>query len=78
MKARQVCNAPLQHEADAFLADSLDHFFGPGEKWHFHPLDPRNTPRVNVVSKMIDKLRKRVSKFSFMKEKKYLYDEYDE
>jgi hypothetical protein len=70
MEARLVWNAPLQHEADAFLTESLDHFFGLGEKWHFHSVDTKNRPLVSVISKVIDKLRKRVSKFSFMKEKK--------
>jgi hypothetical protein len=32
METRLVWNAPPQHEADAFLAESLDHFFEPGEK----------------------------------------------
>jgi hypothetical protein len=67
MEARQVWNVPLQHEADAFLAESLDHFFGPGDKWHFHSLDSRNKSLVSVISKVIDKLKKYVSKFSFMK-----------
>ena len=70
IEAKLVWNAPLQHEADAFLAESLDHFFGPGEKWQFHSVDTRNIQRVSVISKVIDKLRKRVSKLSFMNEKK--------
>ena len=32
MEARLVWNDPLEHEVDAFLAESRDHFFGPGEK----------------------------------------------
>jgi len=51
MEARLVWNATLQHEADAFLAESLDHFFGPGEKWHFHSLDTRIRTLVSVISK---------------------------
>jgi hypothetical protein len=69
-EARLVWNAPLQDEADPFLTEALVHFFGPGEKWHFHSVDSRNIPLVSIISKVIDKLRKRVSKFQFMKEKK--------
>ena len=70
MEAIIVWNAPLQHEADHFLTESLNHFFGPGEKWHFHSVDPRIRPLASVISKVIDKLRKRVLKFSSMNEKK--------
>ena len=70
MEAGIVWNAPLQHEADPFLTESLNHFFGPGEKWHFHSVGTRNKRLVNIISKVIDKLRKRLSKFLFMKEKK--------
>jgi hypothetical protein len=31
-EARIVWNVPLQHEADAFLKESLDDYFGPGKK----------------------------------------------
>jgi hypothetical protein len=31
-KARIIWNAPLQHEADAFLKESLDDCFGPDKK----------------------------------------------
>lgn len=67
MEARLVWNAPLQHEADPFLKESLDHYFGPGNKWHFYSNDKKNRVLVNRVSKVIDRLRKRLSKFSFMK-----------
>ncbi len=70
MEAKLAWNAPLQHEANSFLTEALDHFFGQGENRHFHSVDPRNKPLVSVISKVMDKLRKRVSKFSFMKEKK--------
>ena len=70
MEARLVRNAPLQHEADPFLTEALDHFFGPEEKLHFHSVDTRNKPLVSIISKVIDELRKRVSKFVFTKGKK--------
>jgi hypothetical protein len=60
----------LQHEADPFVKEALDHHFGPGEKWHFYSVDKKNRPLVSRISKVIDRLKKRVSKFSFMKAKK--------
>ena len=69
-EARLVWNMPLQHEADAFLKESLDQHFGPGNKWHFYSVDKRNRPLVTRISKVIDRLKLRVSKFSFMKAKK--------
>jgi hypothetical protein len=69
-EARLVWNTPLQHEADLFLKEALDHYFGPGKPWHFYSIDKQNRVLVSKVSKVIDRLRKRLSKFSFMKEKK--------
>ncbi len=62
--------ALVQHEADLFVTEALDPFFVPREKWHFHSVDTRNIPLVNVISKVIITPRKRVSKFSFVKNKK--------
>ena len=69
-EARIVWNAPLQHEADPFLKESLDHHFGPGKPWHFYSIDKQNRLLVSRVSKVIDRLKNRVSKFFFMKTKK--------
>ena len=69
-EARLVWNAPLLHEADPFLNEALDHYFGPGKKWHFSSNDKQNRLLVSRVSKVIDRLRKRLSKFYFMKTKK--------
>ena len=69
-EARLVWNMPFQHEADLFLKEALDHYFGPGKPWHFYSIDKQNRVLVSKVSKVIDRLRKRLSKFSFMKEKK--------
>ncbi len=60
----------MLHEADAFLKESLDQHFGPGSKWHFNFVDKRNRPLVTRIFKGIDRLKNRVSKFSFMKAKK--------
>ena len=68
-EARIVWNAPLQHEADHFLKESLDQHFGL-VKWHFYSVDKKNRPLVSRISKVIDKLKKRLSKFSFIKAKK--------
>ena len=69
-EARLVWNAPLQHEADPFLKESMDQHFGPS-KWHyFYSVDKKNIPLVSRISKVIDRLKKRPSKFSFMKAKK--------
>ena len=70
-EARLVWNAPLLHEADPFLKEALDHHFGPGNKWHFYSNDKQNRILlVSRVSKVIDRLRKRLSKFFFMKQPK--------
>jgi hypothetical protein len=61
---------PLQHEADLFLKKALDHYFGPQKPWHFYSIDKQNRVLVSKVSKVIVRLRKRLFKFSFMKEKK--------
>jgi hypothetical protein len=69
-EARLVWNAPLLHEVNPFLKKGLDHHFGPGNKWHFYSNDKQNIVLVSRVSKVIDKLRKRLSKFFFMKQPK--------
>ena len=68
-EASLVWNAPLQHEADPFLKESLDQHFGPS-KWHFYSVDKKNIPLVIRISKVIDMLKNNLSKFSFMKAKK--------
>ena len=65
-EARISWNAPLQHEADDFLTESLNHHFK-GEKWHFYSIDQLNRPLVTFTSKVIDRLGKMFSKLSFMK-----------
>ena len=65
-EARISWNAPLQHEADDFLKESLDDHFK-GNKWHFYSTDQQNRPLVSCTSKVIDGLEKMVSKLSFMK-----------
>ena len=42
-EARIVWNAPLQHEADEFLCECVDHYFGEGKKWHFYSIDKKAT-----------------------------------
>ena len=69
-EARLVWNMPFQHEADLFLKEALDHYFGPGKPWHFYSIDKQNKVLVSKVSKVIYMMRKRLSNFSFMKEKK--------
>jgi hypothetical protein len=69
-KARLVWNAPLQHEADPFLKEAFDHHFGPGKPWHFYSIDKQNRLLVSRVSKVIDRLKNRVSKFFFLRTKK--------
>jgi len=59
-------NAPLQHEADGFLTESLDHHFN-GKKWHYYSVDQQNRPLVSFTSKVIDRLGKRLSKLSVIK-----------
>ena len=68
-EARLVWNAPSQHEADPFLKESMDQHFRPS-KWHFYSGDKKNMPLVSKISKVIDRLKKRLSKFLFMKAKK--------
>ena len=68
-EARISWNAPLQHEADDFLTESLDHHFK-GKKWHFYSTDHQNRPLVSFTSKVIDRLGKTLSKLSFMKTSK--------
>ena len=69
-EARIVWNGPLHHEADEFLKECLDHYFGEGNEWHFYSIDKKRRPLVSFVSKVIDRLMKCVSKFPFMKAKK--------
>ena len=63
-------NAPLHHEADHYLKEALDHYFGPGNKWHFYANDKKTILLVNKVSKVLGMLKKRLSKFFFLKTKK--------
>jgi hypothetical protein len=65
-EARAVRNAPLQHEADPFRKESMDIHFGS----HFYYVDKKNVSLVGNISKVIDRLKRRVFKFSFMKAKK--------
>jgi hypothetical protein len=51
-------------------SESLDQHFGPGKPWHFYSIDKHNRLLVSRVSKAIDKLKNRLSKFFFMKMKK--------
>jgi len=64
-----VWNAPLQHEADHILKESMDQHFGLA-KWHFYSVDKKNRPLVSRISKVIDMLKKRLFNVSFMKAKK--------
>jgi hypothetical protein len=68
-EARIVWNAPLQHEADAFLKESLDDYFGDG-KWHFWSIDKKRRQLVTITSKVIDRKLKETSKISFLTSKK--------
>jgi len=68
--ARIVWNAPLQHEADEFMCECLDHYCGEGKEWHFYSIDKQRRPLVSFVSKVVDRLMKCISKFPFMKVKK--------
>ena len=68
-EARIVWNVPLQHEADPFLTEALNHYFAKEGRWHFYSTDKTNRPLVNYISKVIDKLKKRLSRFTFMKGK---------
>ena len=65
-----VWNEPLHHEADDFLKECLDHYFGEWIEWHFYNIDKQRQPLVSFVSKVIDRLVKCASKFPFMKAKK--------
>ena len=69
-EARIVWNGPLQHEADEFLKECLNHYFGEGKPWHFYSLDKKKRPMVSYVSKVVDRLMKCISNFTFMKAKK--------
>ena len=69
-EARIVWNGPLQHEADEFLKECLDHYFGEWKEWHFFRIDNQRRPLVSFVSKVVNILMKCVSKFPFMKAKK--------
>jgi hypothetical protein len=68
-EARIVWNVPLQHEADPFLTEALNHYFAKDGRWHFYSTDKTNRPLANYISKVIDKLKKRLSRFTFMKGK---------
>ncbi len=63
-------NGPLQHEADAFLHECLDHYFREGNEWHFYNIDKQRRPLVRFVSKVVNRLMKCISKSPFMKAKK--------
>ena len=69
-EARLVCNRPLQHEAGAFLTESLNIHFGEGKPCHFYSVDKKQCPGLSFVSKVVDKLMKCISKFPFMRAKK--------
>jgi hypothetical protein len=59
----------LQHEADPSLTEALNHYFGKEGRWHFYSTDKTNRPLVNYISNVIDKLKTRLSRFTFMKVK---------
>ncbi len=65
-EAKIVWNGPLQHQAGEFLTESLDHYFGEGDEWHFYSIDKQRRPLVSFVSKVVDRLMKCVSKFTLM------------
>jgi hypothetical protein len=69
-EARIVWNGPLQHEANAFLSECLDHYFGEGTECHFYNIDKKRRPLVSFVSKVVDIMMKCISKFPFMKANK--------
>jgi hypothetical protein len=69
-EARIVWNGPMQHEADEFLKECLDHYFGEGKPWHFYSIDKKRRPLVSYVSKVVDRLMRCFSKFNFMRSKK--------
>jgi hypothetical protein len=68
-EARLAWSAPLQHKADPFLKKFLDHKFGPGNKWYLDSNDKQNKLLVSRVSHVVNKLKKCLSKFFFMKAK---------
>ena len=57
-----VWNAPLPHQADAFLTECLDIHFREARKWHFWSIDKKNRALVSLISKVIDMLLKRQTK----------------
>ena len=63
-------NGLLQHEADEFPKECLDHYYGEGKEWHFHSNDKQRRPLVSFVSRVIDRLMKCFSKFAFLNAKK--------
>jgi len=65
-EARIVWNGPLQHHADEFSTESLDHNFGEGNEWHFYSIDKQRRSLVSFVSKVVDRLMKCISNFTFM------------
>ena len=67
---RIVWNGPLQQEADEFLKECLDHYFGEEKEWHFYSIEQQRRPLVSFVSKVVEILMKCVPKFPFMKAKK--------
>ena len=69
-EAKIVWNGLLQQEADAFLSERLDHYFGEGKEWHFYNIDKQRRPLVSFVPKAVDRFMKCMSKFPFMKANK--------
>ena len=68
-EARIIWNAAFQHEADAFLKESLDDYFRPG-KWHFWTVDKKRRQLVLITSRFVDMKLKETSKISFMTSKR--------
>ena len=60
----------MQHEADEFLKECLDQYFGEGKAWHFYSIDKKRRPLVTYISKVVDRLMKCISKFTFMRSKR--------
>jgi hypothetical protein len=72
---RSTLRAEIGSESESGIgirigSESLDQHFGPGKPWHFYSIDKQNKLLVSRVSKVIDRLKNRVSKFFFMKTKK--------
>ncbi len=65
-EARIVWNALLQHEADAFLKESLDYYFGPDKKRHFLIVDKQGRKLVTITLKVIDMKLKETSRIFFL------------